>query len=239
MAAVEKWQPQPLERMTVEQIRYIASSDIVPSHLRGKPQQIIAAIIKGRALGLDDMHALEAMHFINGKACMTTQTMSLLARRAGHSISGEVTETSATVKGKRADTGDTMSVTFTMEDAKRADLAGKDVWKKYPQSMLMARATSQLCRWLFPDVLAGAAYTPEGLELSPEDQVAHDIGMVGPPDDDEGPDDTTEAEVVEAPAVPADVPQMDAGGQTSVFADMAEKAQGTRRRSKPADEDNA
>lgn len=164
MGSVEKWKPQPLERLTPQQVKFIANTEIIPKPLRGRVDAIIATIAKGRALGLDDIHALSAIHFIEGKPTLSAEAMNMLARRAGHSIAAKVTETSATVKGVRADTGDSMEVTYTLEDAKRAGILGKDNWKKHPQAMLMARATAQLCRWLFPDVLAGASYTPEELE---------------------------------------------------------------------------
>jgi hypothetical protein len=75
-------------------------------------------------------------------------------------IAGEL---EATVYGKRSDTGEELEVSWTMEDAARAKLGGKDVWKQYPRAMLLARATSELARALFADVLGGMRYTPEEL----------------------------------------------------------------------------
>jgi hypothetical protein len=46
--------------------------------------------------------------------------------------------------------------TFTIEDAKRAELVKPDSgWVKYPQAMLFARAISTGCRTYTPDVFNG------------------------------------------------------------------------------------
>jgi hypothetical protein len=57
-----------------------------------------------------------------------------------------------------------------MDDAKRANLAGKGNWKSYPRQMLAARATSEIARLLFADLLHGLSYTPE------------EVGGIGPYD---------------------------------------------------------
>ena len=49
-----------------------------------------------------------------------------------------------------------------MADAKRAGLADKQNWKRYPRQMLTARAVTELGRTLFADdLILGEAYTPE------------------------------------------------------------------------------
>jgi hypothetical protein len=132
--------------------------------LRGNLPAILACVATGRELGIGDMAALKAIHIIDGKATFSAELMVQLVRRAGHSIVGEVTEGSATVTGTRADNGDTMKSTWTLEMAARAGLVKKQNWVKYPEAMLWARAASQLCRMLFADCFAGATYTPEELE---------------------------------------------------------------------------
>jgi hypothetical protein len=153
------------DRLTKEQVAGIANTEIVPKHLRGKQGAIIATILKGRALGLDDIHSLTAIHFIEGKAALSAETMVALVRRRGHSITWNAKPgESCTVYGTRTDTGDKGEVTWTMGMATDAGLKGKDNWKRYPDAMLFARAVSQLCRQLFADVLVGASYTPDEAE---------------------------------------------------------------------------
>jgi hypothetical protein len=53
---------------------------------------------------------------------------------------------------------------FTLDDARRAGLAGRSTWKQYPRNMLFARALSNGVAWFCPDVSAGRVYAPEELD---------------------------------------------------------------------------
>lgn len=56
---------------------------------------------------------------------------------------------------------------FTMTDAKRANLAGKDVWKNYPRNMLFARAISNGVAFYTPDVTTTRVYVEGELDDIP------------------------------------------------------------------------
>ena len=133
----------------------IARTGIIPDAYRGKPNDIVAACVLGAELGFDVMTSLRNVFVVKGKPTVSAEGMVALVRRAGHSISGEKSSDSATVTGKRRDTGDTHTETWTMQDAANAGLLGNDVWHKYPGNMCWARATSNLCRALFSDVIQG------------------------------------------------------------------------------------
>lgn len=129
----------------------------VPRRYAGKPNEIIAAGLYGASFGWDVPTSLRNIDVIEGKPSLATQAEVALVHRAGHLIQRvEVTTTSATAYGKRADTGAEGTVTFTIQDAQVAGLANKRNWKTHPKSMLWARAASQLCRELFSDVTLGA-----------------------------------------------------------------------------------
>ena len=154
--------PQELDTM-VRQADLLAQSTIIPKDYRGKPANILVAAMTGRTFGWDVMTAMRNGHVIEGTWSIKPEAMLALVRRAGHSVSGETSPEGATVTGIRGDSGDEMTVTFTMADAARAKLSGKNTWQQYPQSMCWARAVSQLCRMLFADVTLGLSYTPEEL----------------------------------------------------------------------------
>jgi hypothetical protein len=92
--------------------------------------------------------------------------------------------------------------TYTMADAQRAGLAGKDNWKKHPRAMLRARAITEAARAIFPDTCVGlydpdelgAVTAPSGeiVEL-PRFEVTQLSPHRGPADDDCGPDDEDKA----------------------------------------------
>ena len=143
------------------QAEMLAKANIVPKAFRGKPADVLAAILWGDELGLGPMAAMNFIDIIDGNPTLNTEGRVALVRRAGHSIQITATATQATAHGKRRDTGDEQTVTWTMEMAKRAKLSGKQVWQAYPEAMLTSRAVSQLTRNLFPDVTGGFSYAAE------------------------------------------------------------------------------
>ena len=169
------------------QLEEISRTDFVPKGLRNNVPAIVACVETGRALGIPDMAALRSIHIVDGKATFSAELMVSLVRRAGHSITGEVSADAVRVKGRRGDNGDELAVEWTLEMANRAGLKGKQNWQRYPEAMLWARAVSQLCRMLFPDVFIGATYTPE--EIGAADTDAHGVPVdeiVGEVVDDDG-----------------------------------------------------
>lgn len=153
--------PNDLEMMWKLSQR-ISNTPFVPKGLQGKPESVLACILYGSELGIGPMTSLNSIHVIEGRTAMSPELMRAMVARHGHRI--DVLENSTTaceVKGIRSDTGSTATVRWTMEDAHLAGLAGKNNWKNYPRAMLLARATSELCRIVFPDIIAGLSYTPE------------------------------------------------------------------------------
>jgi hypothetical protein len=142
----------------------ISTTNFVPKGLRGKPAEIAACILTGREVGIGPMESLAKIHVIDGRPAMSAELMRSLVMRDGHEITyATLTEEKVTAKGKRAGSDTWTEVTWTMKDAQRIGVASRDTWKKYPRQMLSARATSELCRLLFPDALGGISYTPEEL----------------------------------------------------------------------------
>jgi hypothetical protein len=122
----------------------------------GDQAGVMMIMLAARELGIPPMQALNGgLNIISGKVEISARMMSALIRKAGHQISvKESTDSLCTVIGKRGDTGETITATFTFVEAQRAGLvkAGGG-WTKWPKDMCYARALSRLARQLFADVI--------------------------------------------------------------------------------------
>ena len=159
----------------------IARTEFVPTALRGKPESVMACVLAGQELALGPMQALQSIHVIEGKVALSAELMRALIARAGHRLDiVETGDTRVVIKGQRRDTGATAEVAWSLDDARQANLTGKQVWKAYPRAMLLARATSELARSLFPDVIAGMGYTPEEIESIAPGEHSWSVSTVEP-----------------------------------------------------------
>ena len=143
----------------------IAGTAFVPKSLRGKAPEVAACILTGREIGIGPMESLQKIYVVDGRPTMSAELMRSLVLRAGHELTySTLTDDKVTVEGRRRGSDKWTSVTWTMKDAQRVGLSGKDTWKKHPRQMLAARATAELCRLLFPDALGGVSTATEEMD---------------------------------------------------------------------------
>lgn len=135
----------------------IATTSFVPKALRGKVPETAACILYGRELGLSPMRALNEIHIIEGTPSLSSTAMRSLVFAGGHNIVVDHWDDQrCTVSGwRKGATEAAAQVTYTIADAQRAGLHQRGPWKQHPRAMLLARATSELCRAVFPDVIGG------------------------------------------------------------------------------------
>lgn len=148
---------------------YVAMTEFVPAALRGKPAAVTAAILSGREIGLGPMAAMKHMQMVEGTPALSAEMARALVQARGHEIRfREMTTTRCVVEGRRRGEDEWTTVTWTMDDAKRAGLldAGKSGrfrpgWSKYPRRQLIARASAELCHLKFADCLNGMPFLEE------------------------------------------------------------------------------
>ena len=119
--------------VTWKTLEAISRTDFVPKALKGNTHAILACVLAGRELGMGPMEALRTIDMIDGKPHPSAEWMVGRVFDAGHVIAAvEQTAEECTVEGTRYRDGDvaaTMRFTFTIDMAKRANLAAKTNWK--------------------------------------------------------------------------------------------------------------
>jgi hypothetical protein len=149
----------------LELAKQIAPTEFVPIGLRNNVPATFAAILTGAEVGLPPMASLSQIFVINGRPGMYGTGMRALILSHGHHVRfGDYTNTRVQLIGRRRGEDNETSVTWTLDDAVRAQLAGKPLWKQYPRSMLTGRVTGELARAIFADVILGIPYTVEELQ---------------------------------------------------------------------------
>jgi hypothetical protein len=159
------------------QVRYaqlLAESTLIPRHLRGNPANVLLFLALAEAQQVMPAVAFTGCQVIGDTPTMKPEMMRAQILRHGHSLRYEQWDkTICKLTGTRADNGDTVTVTWTMQKAKDAGLKpDTGTWSKYPEAMLSARATGELARALFADCLNGISYTPEELGAEVDDEGA-------------------------------------------------------------------
>lgn len=153
----------------------LADTSFVPKAMQRRPDEVTGAILTGRELGLSPMAALRSIDVIDGTPAMRAHALRGLVQAHGHEIRlVESTDTRAVVVGRRrlrggvfgggVVYGEEQQSVWTLDRAKKANLAGKRNWQTYPQAMLVARATAEVCRLVAADVLLGMPYAVEELD---------------------------------------------------------------------------
>ena len=197
-------------QQAMELAKIMAESDMVPKDFRGKPGNVLIAVQMGAELGLQPMQAIQNIAVINGRP--TVWGDALLAIVSSHpecediqetlTGAGDAMEATCVVKRKGREP---VSRTFTVLDAKRANLWGKEgPWRTYPQRMLPMRARSWAMRDSFADALRGINIAEEVMDI-PVSREMGDVNIVA-------------QEPVEQPRakIPANKPPIDQPAPTEV-----------------------
>jgi len=161
--------PQTFEQ-AMKFSQMLADSELVPKDFRGKPGNCLIAMQWGSELGLKPLQALSNIAVVNGRAALWGDAVIALVRSSP--LCEYVQETddghTATCRAKRRGEPEQV-VTFSMDDAKQAGLAGKQgPWTQYPKRMRQMRARAFALRDVFPDVLRGMPVAEEVQDMPTE-----------------------------------------------------------------------
>lgn len=153
----------------------LSISNLLPSALRQKPADIVAIVLTGAELGIKPMTALRGMDLIGGQVALRSSLLGAVVQSrmdiCEYLTPIESTDKIATFETKRKGSPKPVIMSYTIEQAKIAGLAGKDNWRKDPQAMLLARCRSRICRAVYADLTSGV-YDKDSGELD-EVEVNH------------------------------------------------------------------
>jgi hypothetical protein len=188
----------------------LAGSQMVPRAYQGKPQDVLVCVQWGYEIGLAPMQALQNIAVINGKpsvygdAAMALVQASPVCEDIEEYFEGEGTPNPVAVCVAKRKGRKPVVAKFSVEDAKRAGLWGKQgPWQAYPKRMMQMRARGFALRDAFPDVLKGLITAEEAQDYPDEakPRQAKDITPRNPLDAiaaPEVPAVTSEPAVIEA-----------------------------------------
>ena len=113
-----------------------------------------------QADGIPPIKAAVQYHIIDGKPALKSEAMLARFQASGGKIRWkERTPQRCTLWLSHPQAGE-IEVTWDIERAKAAGLAGRNTWKAYPAQMMSARCISEGIRALYP-ACVGGFYTPE------------------------------------------------------------------------------
>lgn len=139
-----------------------------------RPETVAALIEVGRDVGLPATQAISWIMLVNGRpsiwgdAGLALILASGLLEERAEWYEGEpgTDEHTACFKVKRVGAKQERVSRFSVADAKRAELWGKEgPWTTYPERQMMWRAKGFACRDEFPDVLCGLIFAEESLDF--------------------------------------------------------------------------
>ena len=149
--------------------KVLVASKMVPKALT-TAEAAFVVMMTGRELGLSVGQSLRLIHVFDGKPILSAGLIVGMVQRHPSCEYFQVIDSSAescTYETKRAGSPKPTRMTFTIADAKRAGLTGKDNWTKYPMQMLQNRCGAMLARAAYPDVAAGL-YDEDEIATQPQ-----------------------------------------------------------------------
>lgn len=136
--------------------------------------QAFVKVQAGKELGIPPQASMREIYVVKGKVSLSAASIAALIRKSGIYDYRVIEHTDKVCKIqflRKQSTGprdwewvEVGQSSFSMDDAKAADLIGNSTWKKFPRNMLFSRAMSNGAKWYTPDVTFGSVYTPDELD---------------------------------------------------------------------------
>ena len=140
----------------------MAQADIIPTHYRGKPANVFIAVQSALRMNLDPMQIMQNTFVVSGKLGMVSAFAISLANGSGlfdsgirYRVDGSGENLKVTAYTNLKKTGEEISYTITMKEAKAEGWTKNAKYQSLPELMLRYRAATLLIRTHAPEVLNG------------------------------------------------------------------------------------
>ena len=143
------------------------------------PQEAMAIMLLCQAENLHPATAMRDYHVIQGRPALKADAMLARFQQSGGAVKWEVYTNEEVAGTFSHPQGGSLTVSWTLAQAKSIGIANKDNWRNYPRAMLRARVISEGIRSVYPGAVVGV-YTPEEVQdfEPPRNTVPVDMGAV-------------------------------------------------------------
>lgn len=144
------------------------------------PEQALALMLVAQAEGQHPATITQDYDIIQGRAARKTHSVLARFQQMGgtvewHELSDTVADATFSHKA-----GGKLRIQWTIQQAQKAGLTGKDNWKNYPRAMLRARCIAEGVRAVYPAALGGMMVSEEAQDLTPAEakQIDQETGEI-------------------------------------------------------------
>jgi len=164
------WLTATTMEQAIKVAEMLAKSSLVPKAYQGQPANVLVAMAYGESFGMQPLQAMQSVAVVNGMPGLYGDGLLAVCRSCSdwewmqEAVDGET----AICTAKRRNEPE-VTATFSVQDAKRAQLWGKaGPWTQYPTRMLAMRARAFALRNLYADVLRGMGSAEELRDIPTE-----------------------------------------------------------------------
>lgn len=155
-------------RDALEMAQVLSKSQLVPQTFRGKPEDVLAALLIASGMRESPMIVLQNIHFVNGKPGFAAPFLIALANKSGvfdgglqFTTSGQGADLAVTCWAIVRSTGVRVERTVSLAMAKADGWVKNSKYSSIPEQMLSYRAATFLIRLYAPGILVGYRPTDE------------------------------------------------------------------------------
>lgn len=189
----------------------LAKSSLIPDALRGKPNDVLVAVMTGAELGIQPMQSMREIYVVKGRPFIASLLRVAMIRQSPECLSWQLVETTpqrATFRTQRRGDVEPTTMTYTIQEAEAAGLVAQNSrYRTDPALQLRRRCAGRLIDEVYPDVIRGVG-AREDAEEEPESASASQArrAVIQPPHlraTQEVPEAPTPAPVEDAQVVEA------------------------------------